>query len=103
MSKRHRPGVSAASVLRHVEEVVLATSGEDTFELVFAIAAARLDGGVKGAAKVPALRAAIAEVAARRATLDVVPTLGVPDELIAKIDTLLRSAFAGRQGVAVLD
>src|SRR5262245_22311482 len=29
MSKRHRPGASATSVLRHVEEVVLATSGED--------------------------------------------------------------------------
>lgn len=42
MPKRHRPGTSAASILRHVEEIVLATSGEDAFELVYAVAAARL-------------------------------------------------------------
>ncbi len=102
MSKRHRPGVSAASVLRHVEEVVVATSGEDTFELVFALAAARLDGTRKGTS-VAALRAAIADVAARRPALDVVPELAVSDELVAKIDALLRGAFAGKQGVAVLD
>ena len=102
MSKRHRPGVSAASVLRHVEEVVVATSGEDTFELVFALAAARLDA-TKKSVGVPALRAAIAEVAARRPALEVAPVLAVPDELVAKIDTLLRGAFAGKQSVGVLD
>jgi len=42
MPKRHRPGSSSTSALAHVEEVVLATSGEDAFELVFAVAAARL-------------------------------------------------------------
>jgi type I restriction enzyme M protein len=42
MPKRHRPGLSATSVLAHVEEVVLATSGEDAFELVFAVAAHRM-------------------------------------------------------------
>lgn len=42
MPKRHRPGVSATSVLAHVEEVVLATSGEDAFELVFSVAAHRM-------------------------------------------------------------
>ena len=31
-------------VLAHIEEVVLATSGEDAFELVFALAAARITG-----------------------------------------------------------
>lgn len=44
MPKRHRPGGSAVSVLSHIEEIVLATSGEDAFELVFAAAAARLVG-----------------------------------------------------------
>src|SRR5687768_3278989 len=43
MPKRHRPGASATSVLAHVEEVVLATSGEDAFELVFAVAAHHLE------------------------------------------------------------
>ncbi|MFO0741728.1 MAG: N-6 DNA methylase [Labilithrix sp.] len=42
MPKRHRPGASAASILRHIEEIVLATSGEDAFETVYAVAAKRL-------------------------------------------------------------
>jgi type I restriction enzyme M protein len=48
MPKRHRPGKSAASVLGHVEEIVLATSGEDAFELVFAVAAKRLGVAQRG-------------------------------------------------------
>jgi SAM-dependent methyltransferase len=43
MPKRHRPGASATSTIAHVEEVVLATSGEDAFELVFSVAAHRMD------------------------------------------------------------
>lgn len=88
-------------MLRHVEEVALATSGEDTFELVFAIAAARLNG--LRAADVARLRVAIAEVAAERPALDVRADLAVPDELLARVDGLLRAAFAGKQGAAVLD
>lgn len=42
MPKRHRPGASPSSILRHVEEIVLATSGEDVFETVYAVAAKRL-------------------------------------------------------------
>ena len=42
MPKRHRPGESATSTIAHVEEVVLATSGEDAFELVFSVAAHRM-------------------------------------------------------------
>lgn len=42
MPKRHRPGASATSTIAHVEEVVLATSGEDAFELVFSVAAHRM-------------------------------------------------------------
>lgn len=42
MPKRHRPGASASSILRHVEEIVLATSGEDAFEMVYAVAVKRL-------------------------------------------------------------
>jgi type I restriction enzyme M protein len=42
MPKRHRPGASASSILRHIEEIVLATSGEDAFETVYAVAAKRL-------------------------------------------------------------
>lgn len=61
MPKRHRPGTSAASILRHVEEIVLATSGEDAFELVYAVAAARL-GAKKLEVKAIADRALFARV-----------------------------------------
>lgn len=44
MPKRQRPGVTPIQVMAHVEEVVLASSGEDPFELVFSLAAARLLG-----------------------------------------------------------
>ena len=66
MPKRHRPGSSAASLLRHVEEVVVATSGEDAFEIVFAVAAARI-------AVEPrlALRRALAEAARRFPMLEI--------------------------------
>lgn len=42
MPKRHRPGKSDSSLFAHVEEIVLATSGEDAFEIVFALAARRI-------------------------------------------------------------
>ena len=44
MPKRHRPGQTASEIVSHIEEIVVATSGEDVFELVFAIAAARIAG-----------------------------------------------------------
>jgi type I restriction enzyme M protein len=88
MSKRHRPGSSATSVLRHVEEIVLATSGEDAFELVFSVAAARMavrrDRGIRGA---------IADAARRYPTLEVAPLVGASDELLARVDELLSPAL----------
>lgn len=88
MSKRHRPGVSAASVLRHVEEVVVATSGEDTFEIVFAVAAARI-----AVAREMPLRRAIAEAVRRHPVLDVDPVADASDALLARVDDLLASAL----------
>ena len=90
MPKRHRPGASASSVLRHVEEVVLATSGEDAFEVVFSVAAARL-----GRPAGRPIRDAIREVAARCPDLDVDPLEGSPDDLLARVDEILRRAWAG--------
>ncbi|MBX3211762.1 MAG: N-6 DNA methylase [Labilithrix sp.] len=88
MSKRHRPGVSAASVLRHVEEVVVATSGEDAFEIVFAVAAARI-----AVAREMPLRRAIAEVVRRHPVLDVDPVADASDALLARVDELLARAL----------
>lgn len=89
MPKRHRPGSSSSSVLRHVEEVVLATSGEDAFEIVFAVAAAR----VVASRRAP-IRAAVAEVARRHRALEVAPVRDAPDELLARVDELLAGALA---------
>lgn len=52
MPKRHRPGTTSTSIVAHIEEIVLATSGEDAFELVLSAAAARVTGrSIAAAAK----------------------------------------------------
>ncbi|MBN9164022.1 MAG: N-6 DNA methylase [Myxococcales bacterium] len=88
MPKRHRPGVSAASVLRHVEEVVIATSGEDAFEIVFAVAAARIavEAGLP-------LRRAIDEAVRRHPMLEVDPVSEASDALLMQVDELLARAL----------
>jgi type I restriction enzyme M protein len=90
MPKRHRPGVSAASVLRHVEEVVVATSGEDAFEIVFAVAAARIATDQR-----LTLRHAMAEVVRRYPMLEVAPLVDTSDELLARVDGLLVRMLRG--------
>lgn len=99
MPKRHRPGVSATSVLRHVEEVVLATSGEDAFEIVFAVAAARVANTAPRHATSGGrpLRRAIAEVAQRHPSLEVDRVDGASDELLARVDELLAHALSDRR------
>lgn len=42
MPKRHRPGKSDASLFAYLDEIVTATSGEDAFEIVFALASRRI-------------------------------------------------------------
>jgi type I restriction enzyme M protein len=88
MPKRHRPGVSAASILRHVEEVVIATSGEDAFEIVFAVAAARIS-----VAREMPLRRAIATAVRAHPSLDVDPVREASDELLERVDDLLAGAL----------
>lgn len=83
MPKRHRPGASAVSVLSHIEELVLATSGEDAFELVFAMAAARVVG-----ATVESVRRAHPELGIAR-----VPS--VAPELEARLGALLARVMPG--------
>ena len=92
MPRRHRPGASATSVLAHIEEVVVATSGEDAFELVFAVAAARVIGKTK------ATSAVIARV--RRAHPELSITLPRDDSeaLVARVDALLARELARGDG-----
>lgn len=78
-------------MLSHIEEVVLATSGEDAFELVFALAASRLAGVAPDA-----LRRAHPELGA------VVPR-GVDPALLERVDALLARAFGSTGDLEALD
>lgn len=89
MPKRHRHGTSATRVLSHLEEVVLATSGEDAFEMAFAVTAARLltPSGATVARRIEAAAKSypvldVARAAARAS-----------DELLARVDALVGRAL----------
>ena len=92
MPKRHRPGVSATRVVAHIEEVVLATSGEDAFELVFGVAAARIVTKGKATAKT------IERVARAHPELGITLPRDANEELVARVDGLLAPAFEGGDG-----
>lgn len=85
MPKRHRPGKSATRVLAHVEEVVLASSGEDAFELVYALAAARILG--------PKARR-------RHPTLGIASLETIDPSLVRRVDELLGRALEAASGAA---
>jgi type I restriction enzyme M protein len=73
-------------VLSHIEEVVLATSGEDAFEIVFALAAKRILGKKK------------------RADLELADLRDIPRDLVARVDDLLARALPDDDGrFAALD
>jgi type I restriction enzyme M protein len=88
MSKRHRPGRSAARVLSHVEEIVLATSGADPFEIVFALAAARVAGN---------------DVRKKHPELAITSTRDASAELLARVDALLGEALSRGDRYEALD
>jgi len=92
MPKRHRPGATATSIVAHIEEVVLATSGEDAFELVFAVSAVRVVGKAK------ATSASIARLARAHPELGITMPRDVNDELVARVDALLERALEGSDG-----
>ena len=99
MSKRHRPGASTASVLAHIEEIVVATSGEDAFEVVFALAAARLVGGGRHDAE-----AGIAHARKAHPELGIAHRRGLDAKLLARVDTLLARAMPEKDArLEVLD
>ncbi len=96
MPKRHRPGASYASLFAHIEEIVIATSGADTFEVVFGLAAARIAGDTDAKRTNGASFRARIERARRAAPeLDVVPPRDATEELLARVDALLGRAFSG--------
>jgi len=76
----------------HIEEVVVATSGEDAFELVFAVAAARVIGKTK------ATSAVIAKVRRAHPELSITLPRDESEALVARVDTLLARELAGGDG-----
>lgn len=89
MSRRHAPSTGAASVLAHLGEIVLATSGEDPFEVALAVAAGRL---LRPGHAVT--RAELARLAKAHPELELRPRFS--DDLLACVDGVLARAFGPR-------
>lgn len=92
MPKRHRPGATATSVVAHIEEIVLATSGEDAFELVFAVVAVRVIGKTKPTSS------AIKRLARAHPELAVTMPRDENEALVSRVDALLERALEGSDG-----
>ena len=92
MPRRHRPGATATSVVAHIEEVVVATSGEDAFELVFAVAAVRVIGKTKATSET------IARVRRAHPELSIAMPRDENEALVARVDALLARELAGGDG-----
>jgi type I restriction enzyme M protein len=80
MSKRHGTARSARSVVARIEELVLASSGADAFELVFSLAAAQAVGR------------AVDDVRRRWPELGVQAVKGVPRSVLERASALLAVA-----------
>ena len=101
MAKRHGVGKSARSAVARIEEIVLASSGVDAFELVLALAAARLfaegaagasDGGAAHGAR--AIRARVAQTRKAWRWVELPAALDVPDATLEAVWDLLGGALA---------
>jgi type I restriction enzyme M protein len=95
MPKRHRARASSLSVLGRIEEIVLATSGAEPFELVTALVAARLVAG-QGPANDVAARLELARK--RFPWLGLPRKLDAPPKLVTQVDALLARAGIERMG-----
>jgi type I restriction enzyme M protein len=89
MAKRHRVQASQRSVVARIEEIVLASSGADAFELVFSVIAARLSGSRGGR---DAIARGLRDAAKKWPGLDASTSLDVPDTTLAEVCALLDRA-----------
>jgi type I restriction enzyme M protein len=109
MPKRHAVHRSQRSVVARIEEIVLASSGADAFELVFSLVCARLGaratptstkktdrGRANGAGRRDAIAKGLASAAKRWPGLGASTSLDVSDEVLATVSALLdRMALEG--------
>jgi type I restriction enzyme M protein len=98
MSRRHGAGTSSWSVFARIEEIVLATSGADAFELVFSLAVARLHARRlgrplgQGASVRRGVDKLLREASRAWPGLDASRTLDVPDDVLESTLALLDRA-----------
>ena len=96
MSKRHAVRRSQRSVVARIEELVLAGSGADAFELVFSMVAARLAQGQRAGRARASIARSVKDAARRWPGLDVSLSLDAPDRVLEAVSDLLdRAALAG--------
>ena len=99
MAKRHRSFASVRSVVARVEELVLGSSGADAFELVFALSAAKLLKKKVALRSEPGVKRAVVghvrEAALCWPSLEVLPTVDVPDDVLIRVLALLDEANEG--------
>jgi type I restriction enzyme M protein len=100
MPKRHAVRKSQRSVVARIEEIVLASSGADAFELVFSLVAARL--GRRGVEKGRrAIAQGLADAARRWPGLEASASLDVSDEVLEEVGALLDRAAIGGDAEAL--
>ena len=99
--KRHSPGTSQRGLVARIEEMVLAGSGADAFELVFSLVAARLAAnGLAGKGRAH-IEAGIERASKRWPGLEPSRSLDVPDVLLGEIESLLENAALGHDAEAL--
>ena len=92
MPKRHAVSRSQRSVVARIEELVLASSGADAFELVFSLVAARLGGANAAKGGRAAVEKGLARAARAWPGLDASTALDVPDDVLVAVVSLLDRA-----------
>src|ERR1700678_3076939 len=101
MPKRHAVRRSHESVVARIEEIVLAASGADAFELVFSLVVARLGGRgepKRGGGGRGGIAKGLRDAARRWPGLDASASLDVPDSVLETVGSLLDRVGLGLEG-----
>ena len=100
MAKRHAAGESQRSVVARIEEIVLASSGADAFELVLALVAARL---VDPKARTRKAITRAVGAAEKRLGVEATRTIDVSDAVLAEVNALVDRALGDGDAFDALD